>query len=612
MEARRSSWTPLSLLAETARATRDARMASVTDRMLLLDHTRDQATDGLVALHDPAAVHPAHAWRARWTSPAVLDDERTLLAAAATPTRALANPNVVRVYLEVAVTRPDQRPPMPPMDLPHLTGEQARAIHEVLAQSRVVQVLVGPAGSGKTTTLRVLSTIWQHTTEPGHVQALAPSATAAATLGAALGVPCETTAKWLHESSGPAAQQRARMLEVARAAGTTAGSALAVELILAQQRWTLPRGGLLIVDEASLTDTRTLAELARQAEDAGARVLLVGDPHQHGAVGAGGAFGMLARHTRHAELAGLHRYQHAWEAQATLQLRNGNPAALPEYADHQRLHAAPTNTPAEHERDVVLDGAVAAWAADQAAGKQSLLLAVDTATTTDLNARARTARLLTGHVTAHGLPLRDGTTAGVGDLIRARQNTRGLTDSAGHWVRNGDPLHVTAIHRDGSLTAHRPAPEHGGGTAGGEPAVIRLPSAYVAEHVDLGYALTTHRAQSLTTDTAHLVLTPGATREALYVGMTRGRDGNHAWVTTTPTSGDGHDTPGLHQRPPAALDLLKQTLATTGIEPSATEQLDTLLRAAQYSWAYRSPTHPSVSARPPHVVPSHSAPGLSR
>ena len=43
------------------------------DRMLLLDRTRDQALDGLVALHDPTAVHPAHAWRARWTSPAILD-----------------------------------------------------------------------------------------------------------------------------------------------------------------------------------------------------------------------------------------------------------------------------------------------------------------------------------------------------------------------------------------------------------------------------------------------------------------------------------------------------------------------------------------------------------
>jgi hypothetical protein len=134
----------------------------------------------------------------------------------------------------------------------------------------------------------------------------------------------------------------------------------------------------------------------------------------------------------------------------------------------------------------------------------------------------------------------------------------------------------------------------------------------VAEHVDLGYALTTHRAQSLTTDTAHLVLTPGSSREALYVGMTRGRDANHTWVTTTPTGSDRHDTPGLHQRPPSPLDVLQQTLATTSIEPSATEHLDTLYRAAQHSWTHRYPSRPAPAPRPRHVAPGHPAPGLSR
>jgi conjugative relaxase-like TrwC/TraI family protein len=593
VEARRSSWTPLNLMAETARATREVRMAGVTDRMLLLDRTRDQATEGLVALHDTAAVHPAHAWRAKWTSPAVLQDERTLLAAAAAPSQAPANPNLVRAYLAVAVTPPDQRPPTPPMDLPHLTAEQARAIDQTLAQARVVQVLVGPAGSGKTTTLRALSTIWRHTTEPGHVQALAPSATAAATLQAALGVPCETTAKWLHESTGPAAQQRAEMMDRARATRTAAGTSLARDLIVEQQRWTLPQGGLLIVDEASLTDTRTLAELAHQADAAGARVLLVGDPAQHDAVGAGGAFGLLARRTRHAELAGLHRYIHAWEAQATLRLRNGDPAALHAYITHHRMHAAPTGTHPGAERDHILDAAVAAWAADQAAGKQSLLLAADSATAADLNARARTTRVLAGQVSAQGRPLRDGTTAGIGDLIRTRHNTRGLTDTRGHWIRNGDPLHVATLLADGSLIARRATPP----PDGCEPAAVHLPAPYVAEHVDLGYALTTYRAQSLTTDTAHLVLTPGSTREALYVGMTRGRDTNHTWVTTTPTADDGHDTAGMHHQPLAPLEVLKQTLATTSTEPSATEQLHTLHRAAQNSTIHRRPQITSASSR---------------
>jgi hypothetical protein len=118
----------------------------------------------------------------------------------------------------------------------------------------------------------------------------------------------------------------------------------------------------------------------------------------------------------------------------------------------------------------------------------------------------------------------------------------------------------------------------------------------VAEHVDLGYALTTYRAQSLTADTAHLVLTPGSSREALYVGMTRGRDANHTWVTTTPTPGDGHDTPGLHQRPPPPRRA-QQTLATTSVEPSATEQLDTLTRAAQSSLIGRRPQITAASSR---------------
>jgi hypothetical protein len=45
--------------------------------------------------------------------------------------------------------------------------------------------------------------------------------------------------------------------------------------------------------------------------------------------------------------------------------------------------------------------------------------------------------------------LREGTTAGVGDHLHARHNDRSLTDNHGRWVRNGDPLTLTALHPDG-------------------------------------------------------------------------------------------------------------------------------------------------------------------
>ena len=59
---------------------------------------------------------------------------------------------------------------------------------------------------------------------------------------------------------------------------------------------------------------------------------------------------------------------------------------------------------------------------------------------------------------------------------------------------------------------------------------VTLPAAYVAEHVDLGYAVTAHRAQGLTVDTSHVVVSCATTRENLYVSMTRGREANIAYV----------------------------------------------------------------------------------
>ena len=69
-----------------------------------------------------------------------------------------------------------------------------------------------------------------------------------------------------------------------------------------------------------------------------------------------------------------------------------------------------------------------------------------------------------------------------------------------------------------------------------------LPAEYVAEHVDLGYAVTAHRAQGITVDTSHVVVTPSTTRENLYVSMTRGRESNIAYVALDQPD-DSHSTP---------------------------------------------------------------------
>ena len=78
-----------------------------------------------------------------------------------------------------------------------------------------------------------------------------------------------------------------------------------------------------------------------------------------------------------------------------------------------------------------------------------------------------------------------------------------------------------------------------GTTVGGS---VTLPAAYVAEHVDLGYAVTAHRAQGMTVDTSHVVVTGSTTRENFYVSMTRGRDSNIAYVALDKPD-EGHTPP---------------------------------------------------------------------
>ncbi len=181
---------------------------------------------------------------------------------------------------------------------------------------------------------------------------------------------------------------------------------------------------------------------------------------------------------------------------------------------------------------VLLDAIYAAWKNDVDAGKSSLMIAGDSATVTELNARARADRVREGTVSDEGLLIADGQTAGVGDEVVTRQNNR-LVTTGRTWVKNGDRWLVTATNSDGSMALRR-------ANGGGE---VLLPADYVAQHVELAYATTAYRSQGRTTDTAHALVSPTTTREVLYVSATRGRESNNLYVDTTydPDPATGHD-----------------------------------------------------------------------
>ena len=108
---------------------------------------------------------------------------------------------------------------------------------------------------------------------------------------------------------------------------------------------------------------------------------------------------------------------------------------------------------------------------------------------------------------------------------------------------------------------------------------VRLPAEYAAAHLELGYATTVHRAQGMTVDTAHVLVDASMCRESLYVAMSRGRTGNHAYVVT-----DEMLDVDLHHQPAPRLDavgVLTGVLAREGSERSATETIQAALQAAE-------------------------------
>ena len=91
----------------------------------------------------------------------------------------------------------------------------------------------------------------------------------------------------------------------------------------------------------------------------------------------------------------------------------------------------------------------------------------------------------------------------------------------------------------------------------------------------LGYAVTAHRAQGTTTDTAHILVDASTTRENLYVAMTRGREANHVYVATDKPD-DSHDGPHPSDNPDAtARGVLYGVQQHVGAELTAHETITT-------------------------------------
>lgn len=519
-----STWTRADVLQAICDLTPPVPSMTGPDWARAIEHAADQVIATCVSLDPPGngAVRASDG-RSLWLAPS----EPHL-----THETVLAQEERILVF---ALDAHDQPPtPSATVAADGLDVLQASAAAAVAGHDRLV-LMVGPAGTGKTTTLRAASDDLAR--QDRDVFGVAPTAKAAKVLHDETGIPADTVAKLLYEWTKPAPAPPYHLR-----AGTT-----------------------LVVDEAGMLGTGALDQLVGLAVSQQWRLVLVGDPRQLQAVGRGGMFDELCRAGRTNELATIHRFRHRWEQAASLKLRSGDPTALDAYFHHGRVRTDTFDSLAIH--------AAHRWVTTRQQGLSIAVVAETNEHVDALNATIQTLRADLGHLGPTAVRIAGTEHAHIGDLVVTRRNDRTLRTDRDEPVRNRYRWTVQQISQDGTLTVSH---EQGHGT-------VTLPADYARTHVRLGYAATAHGNQGDTVDIGLTIVTPATTHRSLYVGATRGRTDNTMLVVT--------------DEPDAARDVLEQVLTNDRADlPVITRRRD-LLAQIPPGVAHRSPEEVAAQAR---------------
>jgi exodeoxyribonuclease V alpha subunit len=382
--------------------------------------------------------------------------------------------------------KPAHRVRLPGRGLVRIDPTQVTVVG-VLAGDGQLVVVEGAAGAGKTTALRSAQALLAR---QGHrLLVVTPTLKAAQVAAAETGAKGHSAA-WLIHQHGWRWDDDGHWAR--RPDATPAPAAR------------LCPGDLLLVDETGMLDQDTARALLTIADEAGARVALVGDRHQLPAVGRGGVLDHAlawAHPTAVVTLAKMHRFTDPDYAALSLRMRTGDDPAAVFDALHRRgsivIH------PSEAERT----GALA-----EAGAAGDLVLADTREHVTTLNAAIRDQRRAdstTGEL-ANAMVTARGERIGLGDCVATRRNDPDL------GVANRQTWTVTGIGENSSLILRR----HGRNR--------EVPAEYATRFVELAYATTVHGAQGETVDHAHLAIGDTTCAAAAYVAMTRGRASNTA------------------------------------------------------------------------------------
>lgn len=377
-----------------------------------------------------------------------------------------------------------------------LSDEQRQAIAHITGPERIAAV-VGFAGAGKSTMLAAAREAWEAQGYQVHGAAL--SGKAAEGLEESSGIQSRTLASWSYSWDNG--------------------------------RDLIGRGDVFVIDEAGMVGSRQLARFIGEAEERGAKIVLVGDHEQLQAIGAGAPFRAIAEQIGHVELSDIRRQRHDWQRQASVAFATHKTAeGLAAYRDHGNIHFA-------ESRDKAMAQIVRDFLADNEEHPQGTRVAMAhrRADVCALNAAIRSELQNRQRLEArHGLG--DGADRGdrgngedrvggedVGERVFQTNNGKRAFAAGDRiiFLENNRDLRVkngmlgTVEHVEKGLIIARLDGR------GGDSVSIPTDSYQAIDH---GYATTIHKNQGATVDRAFVLASSTMDRHLTYVAMTRHRD----------------------------------------------------------------------------------------
>lgn len=425
-----------------------------------------------------------------------------------------------------------------------LSNDQIRAIYHLVENPSALSLVQGLAGSGKTDLLMAARIAWE---KAGYtVIGCAISGKASLGLQNATGIQARSLEKTLGLLSRGWREKVAGMTGgVAKTAKSNLKGSLKHPGIPphkfqqfqpdAPEHLALSRKTIVVLDEASMVNTHQWHELQRQVAKSGAKLAAVGDRHQIQSIGAGGPFNSLLDRHEHTQLTDIRRQRHEWMRDALKSLVEGDvDYALGLYAEHDVFDVQET-------KEAAISQLVSDW--NEGRTKKHSETLVLTATNEDartLNRRIQMLRGVAGELALGGVKNNLGETLRAFDRVLFTQNA----DKLG--VCNGDLGTIVNIERPRGIMG--PAQLHvlldrknklGLFPTQKGPLIplVELPKLVTVDlkyydALQLGYAMTVHKAQGATVEKAFVLGSEVMQDRALtYTQFSRVRDEVRVYLT---------------------------------------------------------------------------------